>query len=403
MKRIRNRTDHSPKLKLIFILTSFLFLTCSVITFLKPLFFSKVSELREPFQTSSLDHELITIKYEVYRLEDLVNREFESMTEEEKVGQMFMFSIPSTYIDSNTKKLIDTYHIGGLIIMSNNISSKQQLIQLIEEIQNLSLTNLLIATDQEGGVVARIPWDKAGSISQPHIGIINRLDFAYSTGAEHAQTLKDSHINMNLAPVLDTTFNYNSPMQSRVLGTNTKKVSTLGIEIIKAHKDLNVIATAKHFPGIGRTSTDSHEKLPIIDISRDQLFQEDIIPFKEAINADIDVVMMGHVKYPQVDPEYPSSLSSIFTQDILRKDLGFDGVVISDDLSMGALNDYPNKVIHAINSGTDMLLLTGSFNNQVEYINKVLEALQNSEIDEQRIVDSIKRILRLKYQYGIIE
>ncbi|MBN2015566.1 beta-N-acetylhexosaminidase [Candidatus Dojkabacteria bacterium] len=347
---------------------------------------------------SEIDKGKVSYNYQIYRIETLVNNTFLQMTPEEKVGQLFMVSINGGYINDSIRSLIEEYHIGGVVIMSGNITGQEQLKQLINDMRNTSDTPLLIATDQEGGVVARIPWDNARYISQPHIGIVNREDFAYETGVEHALALKNFGIDMNLAPVLDVSFITGSAMSSRTLGASPKKVSELGIQIIKAHEDNGIIATAKHFPGIGRTTTDSHYALPVLDISKEQLGSEELIPFKTAIENDIDVIMTGHAFFPQIDGEYPSSLSTVFLTDILRGELGFDGVIISDDLNMSALRDYPNKAVDAIHAGTDIILIVDSYENQVTYIDQVKKAVDEGTISEKQITNSVKRILRLKYK-----
>lgn len=346
---------------------------------------------------AQVDQQTALAAYKNYRTDKLVDETISSMTLDEKVGQMFLVSIAGTSVNTNTKSLIQDYKIGGVVIMSHNLASQAQIKQMLLDMQELTTVNLLVSTDQEGGAVARIPWDDARFISQPHIGIVNREDFAYAAGEDHALALKNCNINMNLAPVLDVSFISNSIMASRTLGASEEKVATLGVQIVKAHQDNDIITTAKHFPGIGRSTTDSHANLPVIDISKEQLLSEELVPFKAAIDQGIDVLMIGHALYPQIDSEYPASLSKIIITDILRGELGFEGVVISDDIKMGALSSYPNRTVDAINAGTDIILIVETYQNEVEYINQVKEAVEKGEISEQRIADSVKRILRLKY------
>lgn len=341
----------------------------------------------------------VSSQYKNYRIEMLVSTKFSQMSLDEKIGQLFMLSITNTYITNNTNSLVTEHKVGSIVIMSENIASQTQLTQLISDLQNLADTPLLIAADQEGGIVARIPWDEARSISQPHIGIVNREDFAYSAGEDHAQALKNVSINMNLAPVLDVSFISNSMMANRTFGASCEQVSTLGTQIIIAHQDNDIIPTAKHFPGIGRSAIDSHLALPEINISKDQLLNEELIPFKSAIEQDVEVIMTGHVIYPQIDNQYPATLSKIFITDILRNELNFEGVIITDDIRMEALVDYPNKAVDAVNAGCDMILIVDSSENQIEYIEQVKKAIESGEINEKQVIESMKRILRLKYKY----
>jgi len=350
-------------------------------------------------QFPKLDQLTVGEQYNEYRIDTLVNRTYSQMSREDKIGQLFMVSITGTGVTADTKKLIEEYHIGSIVLMSGNIATEGQVKNLIADLNNLSPTKLLFATDQEGGVVARIPWDDARFISQPHIGTVNREDFAYETGKQHAEALAQLDINANLAPVLDISFIGGSVMASRALGASPDKVANLGKQIITAHHDAGIITTAKHYPGIGRSTTDSHALTPTINISRETLLTEELVPFKTAIDEGVDMIMIGHALYPQIDPDYPASLSKVLVTDILRSDLGYTGVIITDDLRMGALNNYPDKFKDAFNAGNDILLIVDSSSNQMQYI----VSLQNSDIDESRLEQSVKRILRLKAQYGILD
>jgi beta-N-acetylhexosaminidase len=350
----------------------------------------------------SLDKNIFIENYHVYRIETLINIKIQGMTTEQKIGQLFLLSIPYQYFDENTKTLIEDYYIGGIVIMSNNISSQTQLKDLINNIQTISNTKLLITTDQEGGTIARIPWDEARFISQPHIGINNREDFAYEVGIDHAQALKDVYINMNLSPVLDVSFIPDSSMATRTFGASSEKVSILGTQLILAYHSESIISTAKHFPGIGRSNVDSHKYLPEINISKDELYNEELIPFKEAIKNNVDVIMVGHAIYPEIDNNYPASLSNIFVTEILKNDLQFEGVILTDDINMDALKDYSNKASQAIIAGCDMILVVGDFENQINYINEIKGAVGKNEISIERLDESVRKILRLKYNYNIV-
>jgi len=348
--------------------------------------------------TPALEKETIINNYEFYRIQTLTYRTLESMTLEEKIGQLFMLSIPYNYLDNDAKSLITEYYIGGIVLMGNNISSQQQISEFSIELQSTAKIELFIATDQEGGIIARIPWDDARFISQPHIGIVNREDFAYSVGEDHALALKNVNINMNLAPVLDISFIPESSMATRTLGASSAKVSVLGVQIIKAQNDNGIVTTAKHFPGIGRSSTDSHSELPKIDISKDQLLNEELKPFISAIENDVDFIMIGHALYPQIDSEFPSSLSNIIVTDILRNELNFEGIIITDDIHMGALDRYDDRAVNAFNAGCDMILIVESFENQLSYIEEIENAVNDGIISEERLNQSVKRILELKYR-----
>jgi beta-N-acetylhexosaminidase len=337
--------------------------------------------------------------YTSYRLEKLVQNKIATMSEDEKIGQLFMISIPEKVLSQETKDLIEKDFIGAIVLMGQNVSYQNQVKVLVDSMQDISKTQLLIAVDEEGGVVARLPWDQARFISQPHIGIVDREDFAYETGKAHALALKDADISLNLAPVLDISLISNSAMSTRTLGASPEKVSKLGLQIIKAHHDVNVLATAKHFPGIGRSQKDSHLLLPIIDISKEQLTSEELVPFTTAINENIDAVMIGHALYPQIDKDYPSSLSKIIITDILKNELKFNGIVLIDDIHMKALEQYPNRIIDTVNAGADMVIIVDSYKNQKVYIDQLKNAVNQGSVSKERIDDALKRILLVKYRY----
>ena len=392
-QNLRTLPNIIPKNLLLF--PVFLGILIGIVTILT--FRSSKSNTPIEANTSSIEIDKIADLYKIYQFEQTIDLKLSEMTIEEKISQLFMVSVSGSSMNENVKKIVENYHIGGIVIMSANIASKQELIKFITDIQNLADTPLFIATDQEGKGVNRIPWDASYDISQPHIGIVNREDFAYETGKTHANALKDIKLNINLAPVLDIAFEEDSIMAGRSLGSDPEKVANLGKEIIRAHQDIGILATAKHFPGIGRTTIDSHQKLPVIDISKEQLLEEELIPFRISISQKVDIIMTGHVLYPQIDPDYPASLSKIITSDLLRDELGFEGIIITDDIRMKALSNYPNKAVESINAGTDMILVVDSFENQVNYIDEIRKAFENDTISGERIEESVRRVLRVKY------
>ncbi len=382
----------SKALKLIFFL---LFLTLAFFIFFK-------TTISSDFTVNDINNVINKKKalssYDKYRIDKQTEETYEKFSLKQKVGQLFMLSISSTTLTDQTTDLIKNYHIGGIVLTGGNVSSQGQLLNLTKSLQAQSKVPLFIAIDQEGGTVARISWDSASNISQYHIGTVNREDFAYETGLSHAKILNDVNININLSPVLDTAFEPSSIMSSRSFGNDLEKVSNMGMHIIKAHKSQKILTAAKHFPGIGRTTTDSHKYLPQIDVSKDQLISEEIVPFKAAIENEVDFIMTGHVLYPQIDSKYPASLSKTITTDILRDELSFNGVIITDDLRMDALDDYENKFTQALEAGNDMLLIVDSYENQIKAINEVVKNAKDGTISEKRIANSVKRILRVKFE-----
>ena len=354
-------------------------------------------------QDTSVEVNTILGAYDEFLINEKVHAYIDTMTIEEKVGQLFIISFTGTTLKDELKNLIQEYSIEGVVILGNNIVSQSQLQQLISDIQNSASYGVLVATDQEGGTVARIPWDSAKGISQQHIGIVNRDDFAYHTGISHAQSLKSSNIHINFAPVLDVVLDTQSPLMSRSFSSNPDEVSDLGRQIIQAHHNENVMVAVKHFPGLGRTKIDTHTDLPQIQLSYDTLLNNELEPFKMAIEQDVEAIMIGHALYPEIDNEYPASLSRKFMNDILREDLGYEGIIITDDIRMDALNGYDHRALKAFQAGADMILVVDSYTAIISQINDITLAVTTGEISYERLDESVERILRLKYEQGIIE
>lgn len=356
-----------------------------------------------PKKLQTVDTKSVLGAYSDYRLEKRIHAYLERMTTQEKIGQLFIISFPGSYLSDELNSLEKNYALGGVVIMSGNIISQTQLTQLSIDLQQNSPYGLIIATDQEGGTVARIPWDSARGISQQHIGIVDREDFAYQVAKTHAEALKDVHISMNFAPVLDIANDAQSPIISRSFGSDIDKVARLGKETIKAYHDEDILVVAKHFPGIGRTSTDSHYELPQIIIDKETLQNDELMPFKMAIRQDVEAIMVGHVLYPLIDADNPASLSRVFIQDILRGELGFEGLIITDDIRMDALNGYEHRALRAFQAGVDSILVADSYEAAASHMNDLLVAVDSGDISMERVEESVKRILKLKLEYGIIE
>jgi len=381
-----------------------IFLVIASIEIIFILFFS-VSLIRNSNSSPDQLKELININTDIildnyfrYKINRQAGESFELMTSEEKVGQLMFITLPSGYVNNETLGLLEKIQPGGIVLMSYNIINKDQLIKFNADINSNSKIKPFIAVDQEGGLVARIPWDTARYISQPHLGIVNREDFAYETTVEHASALLNLNINTNLAPVVDISFSGTSAMASRTLGSTPSQVANLSEQIVIAYHDNNILATAKHFPGIGRSSTDSHNKLPIIDISKEILTNEELVPFITTFSQNVDFVMTGHALYPQIDPDYPASLSKIFITDILKNELKYNGIIISDDLNMKALSNYENPEITAINSGTDMIMFVSNadyISNKFEYL---VNAYNDGTLNKDEVDESVKKVLRTKFE-----
>ena len=329
------------------------------------------------------------------------------MSLEDKIGQMILAGISGTTMDANAKKLISQFHVGGIIFYKNNFETPAQTVQLVNQLKagNSSSLPLLLGVDQEGGSVTRLPGGLVNFPPNKQIGQVNNPEFSYKVGTLLGQELKEFGLNLDFAPVLDINSNPNNPViGDRSFGNNSEIVSKLGIQTMKGIQSQNVITTIKHFPGHGDTSVDSHLDLPIVNKSLKELKELELIPFERAINQGADVVMVAHILLPQLDKTNPGSMSKAVMTDLLRKQLGFTGVIITDDMTMGAITehfDIGKASVESVKAGSDIILVGHDYNNVVKIISSLKTAVQNGEISEQRLNESIERIIQLKRKYSI--
>ena len=341
----------------------------------------------------------------IVKLPPLEERVLTQMTLEQKVGQLFMFGFNGLELYEDTKELINTRHIGGVLLLGKNISDEAQIKNLNTQLQNESQIPLLISIDQEGGVVSRIKWDKDLVVSQKNMGSEDEI---YSLSVKKSQILKELGINVNLAPVVEYITEKNSFLYPRVFSGDMEEVSKKAYNAIKGYSDSDMISVAKHYPGHSNLSPDSHFSLPRVNISLEQ-WDEYISPFSYLINKDVvDVIMVGHILYPNIDSK-PSTISNIIINQKLRKDLNFQGVVITDDMQMDAIEkqgEYCYIAIEALKAGNDILLYSmysPKPNLQREMYDCIFNAVNSEEIALEDINQKVLRILRLKIKYGLID
>jgi beta-N-acetylhexosaminidase len=336
-----------------------------------------------------------------------ISKVISKMSLEEKVGQMILTGISGTTMDANAKKLINQYHVGGIIFYKNNLANPAQTIQLVNQMkaENSSNLPLFLGVDQEGGRVTRLPGGITNFPPNNEIGQVNNPEFSYKVGTLLGHELREFGLNLDFAPVLDINSNPNNPViGDRSFGNNAEIVSKLGVQTMKGIQSQNVITTIKHFPGHGDTSVDSHLDLPIVNKSLEELKKLELIPFEHAIDDGADVVMVAHILLPQLDKTNPASMSKAVMTDLLRKQLGFTGVIITDDMTMGAITehfDIGKAAVESVKAGSDIILVGHDYNNVVKIASSLKTAVQNGEISEQRLNESIERIIQLKRKYSI--
>lgn len=341
---------------------------------------------------------------------DPIQEKINAMSLEEKIGQMVIAGIDGETLGENTVTLIKQYHVGGIILFSKNLKGVNQSLHLINDLKEINASNpipLFISVDEEGGRVSRLPPEIKKMPPSQDIGNMNSVLLSYQVGMTIGKQLKAFGFNMDFAPVLDINNNPDNPViGNRAFGNHPKVVKEMGIAEMQGLQDERVIPVVKHFPGHGNTATDSHVGLPVEDHSLQMLKNFELIPFEEAINNQADAVMVAHILLPQIDPQYPSSMSKTIITHLLREDLNFTGVVMTDDLTMGAIlknYDIKEAAIASILAGTDILLVCHQFNNVTYVMNGIKEAVEKGTLSEERINESVYRILKLKDKYNLTD
>ena len=344
-----------------------------------------------------------------------------------RVGQMFMIGFDGCKVSKDLMNIIQHYQIGGVILFSRNINDPIQMANLCNDLQSLSPdTPLFLSIDQEGGRVSRLkepftqfpPAGILGEIFEKELGEIKKegkscTEFSYekhktvelvcNLGGILARELRSVGINMDLAPVLDVNTNPDNPViGDRSFGGHPFVVSTLGNAFIKGLQENGVIAAGKHFPGHGDTDLDSHKQLPVVRHDARRLEETELKPFMEAIKRGLEAIMTAHVLYPAWDISMPATLSERILKGLLRKKLGFKGLIISDDMEMGAIaKNYPigEATVNAIKAGVDVILIGNNIEKQKKAVRSTLEAIGKGKLSEVRIEESIKRIIKVKNRY----
>ena len=341
---------------------------------------------------------------------DKISRQIAEMTLDEKIGQVFTVGFEGYEQDNQIEGMIKDYHVGGVILFRKNIKSPVQLLGLVNSLKSSNSNNktpLFVSVDEEGGRVTRLPDQIIKLPSNEKIGKINNGDFSFSIGNILAEELKAFGFNMDFAPVLDIFSNpKNTVIGDRSFGNNAEIVSKLGVQTMKGIRDLGVIPVVKHFPGHGDTLEDSHVGLPSVDHDMERLETFELIPFKAAIDSGVDAVMVAHILLRKIDSENPASLSEKIISGILREKMGFEGVVITDDMTMGAIGEnysMQEAVVRSFLAGSDMILVCHGYDNQLEAIKALKAAVQNGTVTEDRLDESVRRILALKDKYSLAD
>ncbi|MNI53380.1 putative lipoprotein YbbD precursor [compost metagenome] len=264
---------------------------------------------------------------------------------------------------------------------------------------------LSMSVDQEGGKVSRMPDEYAVIPANSKVGSAGNSETAEVLGQLLAREVLSAGFNMNFAPVLDINSNPDNPViGDRSFGSTADVVTSLGIAEMNGIAEAGAIPVVKHFPGHGDTSVDSHLELPVVNKTAAQLAKLEWLPFEAAIKANADAVMVAHILYPKLDASKPASLSQAIIGGLLRGQMGFDGVVITDDLTMGAITEHYTlaaAAIDAVQAGSDILLIAHEYANEQKVRAALLDSVKQGTISEARIDESVYRILALKQKYRL--
>ena len=337
-----------------------------------------------------------------------------NMTMEEKVGMMLMVAPEDLTDEKRTERISDAdcfsaLPAGGVILYGQNIASSEQLKALTDDIVSGSskagLYMPFIAVDEEGGQVIRIA-NKLGIDPAPsaeEIGQSGESIDAYNAGKYTASYLKEYGINLDLAPVADVRIADAPELETRSYGSDPHRVAEMATEMARGLNDGGLIACYKHFPGHGTIERNTHNVSTGHSRELDEMKKAELIPFREAIQKDAQMIMVSHLTARRIDSKYPASLSPLVINGLLRQDMGYDGVVITDALRMGAITDEYSAgeaAVLSILAGADVLLVPG---NGQECYKAIQKAVKNGTIPMERIDESVERILTLKIKSGLIQ
>jgi beta-N-acetylhexosaminidase len=339
-------------------------------------------------------------------------REIHEMSLQEKIGQMILCGFEGTEPSASLETLIAEQRIGGVIYFARNVQNTKQIAELSGRLQEIAELNdtlpLWISIDQEGGMVARITEGVAlmpGSmaLAAGDAGPEGAYEASFISGKE----LRSLGINLNFAPDLDVNNNPDNPVIGvRSFGESPEKVAQYGREAIRGFQDANVVATAKHFPGHGDTNTDSHLDLPTITHDEARIRAVELVPFVEAIEGGVDAIMSSHIYFPALESKkLPVTLSKTVLTGLLREELGYDGVIMTDCMEMHAISEHYGTVaaaVMAVEAGADLVLISHRQDLQVGAIAAIEHAVREGRIAEAHIDASVRRLLALKARRGVI-
>lgn len=344
------------------------------------------------------------------RIESILQR----MTLEEKVGQLFTFYNTGTVFAEFAERMISAWKVGGMFLDMGSLDNPEQVHKLTSDMQRASLQSgsglpLFVSADYVAGAGCKLK--NGGAVHFPKnkaIGAAGDEALAYESGKVTALESLAMGVNFNYSPVVDINNNPQNPViGTHSFGEERDLVAAMGCAVIRGYQEHGMVATAKHFPGHGDTNVDSHFDLPVLPFDRERLESFELVPFRKAIEAGVDAVMVGHIAVPALDPSMlPASLSYEMTTRLLREQLGFEGLIVTDGMSMKGVTakfTQAEACAMAVEAGADILLAHARTTEEAEpMVLAVLEAVRSGRISMERVEQSVRRILRMKEKYGLL-
>lgn len=318
---------------------------------------------------------------------------------------MIMAGFPEPEMSPPLERFISRARLGGVILFRRNVQTQEQTRALVSDLQRVASRTgpgwpLLVAIDEEGGRVTRLPLDPQGTVTARELGLAGSEERVASFIGKTCHRLRDFGVNTNFSPVLDVDTNPVNPViGDRSFGSDPRLVSRMGRAAIRAYKKNGIFCCAKHFPGHGDTSTDSHLELPVVSADPDRMEKVELVPFRMAARERAEFVMTAHVLYPKLDKTNPATCSRVILQGLLREKLGYRGLIVSDDLEMKGIEGlfpFETAIRKAVTAGVDVLLICHQEEKVRSAIDILLSLVKKRKIPMDRIDEAVLRIRKLK-------
>lgn len=339
---------------------------------------------------------------------DKIEEMIKNMTIEEKIGQLIIVGKEGLEINEDDIYQMEVNKVGGFIFFSRNIDNESQVLNMLNGLKENNSSNkipLFLSIDEEGGRVSRLSKIYKKLPTPKKLGEVNNKELSIEYGKILGLSLKELGFNLDFAPVLDINSNPKNPViGDRSFGNTAHKVVNNGLSVMEGIHSQGIISSVKHFPGHGDTSVDSHLDLPRIDKSLDELESLELVPFREAINKNADMIMVAHILFPQLDEEFPASMSDKIINGLLRSKLNYNGVIVSDDMTMGAITQnysIEEGVVKFLKGGGDIALVCHGKDNPSIVIDAIKKGIDEGEISIDEIDRKLYRILSLKDKYNL--